>query len=144
MVIYWKRQFSSDNLQVYKARFLICLFKFDIFWGSLGTSIIGRSSSTTNNTPILQTFFPFLVTMVFRIQNKYWSGGKLFYGFIGNLKNLLKNKHENLLKGALTREASKHTEHIWMKALQEKKSSSEKIYKNKIIIKSICWWQLHV
>ena len=56
--------------------------------------------------------------MVSRIQNKYRSGGTLFYGFIGNLKNLLKNKHENLLKGALTREASKHTEHIWMKALQ--------------------------
>ena len=63
--------------------------------------------------------------MFSRIQNKYRSGGTLFYGFIGNLKNLLKNKHEKLLKGALTREASKHTEHIWMKSLQEKQSSSD-------------------
>ena len=50
--------------------------------------------------------------MVSCIQYKYLSGGALFYGFIGNLKNLLKNKHEKLLKGGLTREASKYTEHI--------------------------------
>ena len=53
--------------------------------------------------------------MVSRIQNKNISGGTLFYGFIGNLKILIKNKHENLLKGPLTNEEIKHKKHIWIK-----------------------------
>ena len=78
MLIYWKIQVGRNNLQVYNVQFLICLFKlsfvtlarvimctieyncldfpadsmfiFDIFWGSLGTSIIGDSSSPVSNT----------------------------------------------------------------------------------------------
>ena len=38
------------------------------------------------------------MAMVSRVQNNNISGGTLFYGFIGNLKILINNKHENLLK----------------------------------------------
>ena len=62
--------------------------------------------------------------MVSRIQNKNISGGTLFYGFIGNLKILIKNRHENLLKGPLMNEEIKHKEHTWIKELQKKKQSS--------------------
>ena len=65
--------------------------------------------------------------MVSRIQKKYISGG--------TLKNLIKNKHENLLKGPLTREEVKHTEHISIKTLQEKQSPSDKFMKIKSSLK---------
>ena len=73
--------------------------------------------------------------MVSRIQNKNISGETLFYGFIGNLKILIKNKHENLLKGPLTNEEIKHKEHIWIKELQEKQSSSDTFLKIKSSLK---------
>ena len=75
------------------------------------------------------------MTMVSRIQNKNISGGTLFYGFIDNLKILIKNKHENLLKGPLTNEEIKHKEHIWIKELQEKQSSSDRFLKIKSSLK---------
>ena len=59
------------------------------------------------------------MTIVSRIQNKNISGGTLFYGFIGNFKILIKNKHESLLKGPLTSEEIKHKEYIWIRELQE-------------------------
>ena len=65
--------------------------------------------------------------MVSRIQSKYISGE--------TLKNLIKNKHENLFKRPLTREEIKHTEHIWVKALQENQSSSDKFMKIKWSLK---------
>ena len=73
--------------------------------------------------------------MVSRVQNNNISGGTLFYGFIGNLKILIKNKHENLLKGPSTNEEVKYKEHIWIKALQEKQSSSDKFLKIKSSLK---------
>ena len=73
--------------------------------------------------------------MVSRIQDKNISGGTLFYGFIGNLKILIKNKHENLLKGPLTNEEIKHKKHIWIKELQEKQSSSDTFLKIKSSLK---------
>ena len=57
------------------------------------------------------------------------------YRFKGNLKNHIKNKHENLLERPLTREEIKHTEHIWMKALQEKHSAADKFIKLKSSLK---------
>ena len=53
------------------------------------------------------------------------------YRFIGNLKNRIKNKHQNLLKGPLATKEIKRTEHIWIKALQEKHSASHKFIKIK-------------
>ena len=73
--------------------------------------------------------------MVSHVQNKNISGGTLFYEFIGNLKILIKNKRENLLKGPLTNEEIKYKEHIWIKALQEKQSSSDKFFKTKSSLK---------
>ena len=73
--------------------------------------------------------------MVSHIQKKNISDGTLFYGFIGNLKILVKNKHENLLKGPLTNEEIKHKEYIWIKALKEKQSSSDKFLKIKSLLK---------
>ena len=63
------------------------------------------------------------MTIVSRIQNKYMSGG--------TLENLIKNKHENFLKGPLTREEIKHTEHIWIKTSQKNQPSSDKFMKIK-------------
>ena len=59
----------------------------------------------------------------------------MFYGFVGNLKILIKNKHENLLKGPLTNKEIKHKEHIWIKELQEKQSSSDRFLKIKSSLK---------
>ena len=57
------------------------------------------------------------------------------FRFISNLKNRKKNKHEKLLKGPFTREEIKHTEHIWIKVLQEKLSVSDKFIKIKSSLK---------
>ena len=57
------------------------------------------------------------------------------YRFIGNLENSIKNKHEILLEGPLTKEEIKYTEHIWIEALQEKHSASNKFLKTKSSVK---------
>ena len=57
------------------------------------------------------------------------------YRFIGNLKNRIKNKHQNLLEGPLATKEIKRTEHIWIKALQEKHSASHKFIKIKSWLK---------
>ena len=67
--------------------------------------------------------------------NKLYSVTAFVYRFIGNLKSRIKNKHEHLLERSLTREEIKHTEHIWIKALQEKHSASDKFVKIKLSLK---------
>ena len=67
--------------------------------------------------------------------NKLYTVPAFVYRFIGNFKNRVKNKHKNLLEGPLTREEIKHTEHIWMKALQKKHSASDKFIKIKSSMK---------
>ena len=67
--------------------------------------------------------------------DKFCSVTAFVYRFIGNLKNCIKNKKENLLEGLLTREEIKHTEHIWIKAIQEKDSASNKFIKIKSSLK---------
>ena len=67
--------------------------------------------------------------------NKLYSVTGFVYKFIGNLKNRIKNKHENVLEGPLRREEIKHTEHIWIKALKEKHSVSDIFIKIKSSLK---------
>ena len=48
------------------------------------------------------------------------------------------NKYKSLLEGQLTRGESKHTEHIWIKASQEKHSAKDKFIKIKPSLKLFC------
>ena len=67
--------------------------------------------------------------------NNLYSVTAFVYRFIGSLKNRIKNKHENLLEGPLARDEIKHTEHVWIKALQEKHSASDKFLNIKSSLK---------
>ena len=71
----------------------------------------------------------------YRSLNKLHSVTAFVYRFIGNLKNHIKNKHQNLLEGPLTTKEIKHTDHIWIKALQAKHSASDKFIKIKSSLK---------
>ena len=51
------------------------------------------------------------------------------------MKNRINNKHENLFEGPLARDEIKHTEHVWIKALQEKHSASDKFINIKLSLK---------
>ena len=67
--------------------------------------------------------------------NKLYSVTAFVYRIIGNFKSRVKNKHEHLLQRSLTREEIKHAEYIWIKALQEKHSASDKFVKIKQSLK---------
>ena len=61
--------------------------------------------------------------------NKLYSVTAFVYRFLCNLKNRIKNKHQNLSEEPLTAEEIKHAEHIWIKAFQEKHFASDKFIK---------------